>query len=75
VFSNSGGFLYSFNSTQAGGLAINEGKVYLSDTSNNKISVFDTTGNLLSSFGSSGNGDGQLSSPGVWVSPSLGTSM
>ncbi|MBV8884891.1 MAG: 6-bladed beta-propeller [Chroococcidiopsidaceae cyanobacterium CP_BM_RX_35] len=63
VFSN-GRFLYYFNiMSQAGGLVINGGKVYVSLESNSQIAVYDTSGSLLSTFGSAGIAPGELGVP------------
>ena len=39
------------------------GKVYVSDTANNRIQVFDTDGNFIKKWGSLGTGNGQFARP------------
>lgn len=45
------------------GITIAKGRVYVSDTGNNRIQVFDTTGTFLRSFDGSGSASGPLQRP------------
>lgn len=52
-------------------VAVANGKVYVTDNTNNSVDVFATDGTFLFKFGSYGSGNGQLVSPhGVAVAPS-----
>jgi len=43
-----------------GGIAVNNGVVYVADTGNQRVQMFSTDGEFISSFGSSGLGEGQF---------------
>ena len=49
------------------------GKVYVTDTDNNRIEKFDREGDLEAVFGSAGSGNGQFNEPiGIAISPATG---
>jgi DNA-binding beta-propeller fold protein YncE len=66
--------LFSFGSSGSGNgqfqfpqaMAINRstGRIYVSDTDNNRVQIFDSAGNFLGKWGSLGSGNGQFDGPG-----------
>jgi DNA-binding beta-propeller fold protein YncE len=76
-------FLFSFGSSGSGNgqfqfpqaMAINRstGRIYVSDTNNDRVQIFDSAGNYLGKWGSSGSGNGQFSGPsGIAINQATG---
>jgi DNA-binding beta-propeller fold protein YncE len=76
-------YLFSIGSSGSGNgqfqfpqaMAINRstGRIYVSDTSNNRVQIFDSSGKFLGKWGSSGSGNGQFSDPaGIAINQSTG---
>jgi DNA-binding beta-propeller fold protein YncE len=67
VFSPQGSFLHYFATpadiTSPAGIAVNEGRVYVSDVGRHQVIVFDETGQKIFEFGAKGSEPGQFLSP------------
>jgi hypothetical protein len=78
VYDSSNNYLYSFGEGILGspwGVAIRNGKAYVSDLANSKIDIFTlngTSATYSSSFGAAGNGNGQFQGPKDLVFNSTG---